>query len=192
MQNTEPPITHDPAGQATAQQPDTGRRARRRAGLRGTSLGICMMLIAQLILGVGVNLYVHVPAADQGHGLGTALGRALTSPPATLAAHAALGTLLLVAAVNVLARALRARHKLAIAASVTGLAAIAGAAVSGASFVSDRRALLEVAGLELTVQGLDAIDGTLILDIKPYAAEFQPTGPVREPTWMRELIAHYY
>jgi len=53
-------------------------------------------------------------------------------------------------------------------------------------------ALLEVSGLELTVQGLDAIDGTPILDIKPYATEFQPTGPVREPTWMRELMAQYY
>ncbi len=52
--------------------------------------------------------------------------------------------------------------------------------------------LLEVAGLELTVRGLDAIDGTPILDIKPYAAEFQPAGPVREPAWMRELMAHYY
>ena len=71
MQNTEPPITHGPAGRGTAQQPDTDRRALRRAGLRGTSLGICVMLIAQLILGVGVNLYVHVPAADQGHGPGT-------------------------------------------------------------------------------------------------------------------------
>ncbi len=53
-------------------------------------------------------------------------------------------------------------------------------------------ALLEVSGQELTVQGLDAIDGTPILDIKPYATEFQPTGPVREPTWMRELMAQYY
>ena len=53
-------------------------------------------------------------------------------------------------------------------------------------------ALLEVAGLELTVQGLDAIDGTPILDIKPYAVEFQPAGAVRQPAWMRELMAHYY
>ena len=150
MQNTEPPITQDPAVQATAQQADIGLHARRRAGLRGTSLGICVMLIAQLILGVAVNLYVRVPAADQGHGLGTALGRALTSPPVTLAAHAALGTLLLIAAVNVLVRALRARHKLAIAASATGLAAIVGAAVSGASFVSDSRAGASMAMAVLT------------------------------------------
>jgi len=42
------------------------------------------------------------------------------------------------------------------------------------------------------VQGLDAIDGTPILDIKPYAVEFQPAGSVRQPAWMRELMAHYY
>ena len=68
----------------------------------------------------------------------------------TLAAHAALGTLLLIAAVNVLVRALRARHKLAIAASATGLAAIAGAAVSGASFVRDSRADASMAMAALT------------------------------------------
>jgi len=150
MQNTEPPITQDPAVQATAQQADIGLHARQRAGLRAASLGICVMLIAQLILGVAVNLYVRVPAADQGRGLGTALGRALTSPPVTLAAHAALGTLLLIAAVNVLVRALRARHKLAIAASATGLAAIVGAAVSGASFVNDSRAGASMAMAVLT------------------------------------------
>ena len=100
MPNTEPATSQDVVGQETARQPDAD--ARRRAGLRATSLGICLMLIAQLILGLGVNWYVYVPAAGQGHGLGTALGRALTNPPATLAAHAALGTLLLIAAVNVL------------------------------------------------------------------------------------------
>ena len=42
------------------------------------------------------------------------------------------------------------------------------------------------------MQGLDAIDGTPILDIKPYAVEFQPDGSVRQPAWMRELMAHYY
>ncbi len=171
MPNTEPAISQDVAGQGTAQQPDADRRARRRAGLRGTSLGICVMLIAQVILGVGVNLYVHVPAADQGHGVGTALGRALTSPPATLAAHAALGTLLLVAAVNVLTRAIQARHKLAIAASATGLAAIAGAAVSGASFVSDSRAGASMAMAVLTGVALLCYLGNLfVVRPRPTAA----------------------
>ncbi len=52
--------------------------------------------------------------------------------------------------------------------------------------------LLRVSGLELTVRGLDAIDGTPILDIKPYATGFQPAGPVREPAWIRELMRDYY
>jgi tRNA (adenine37-N6)-methyltransferase len=55
-----------------------------------------------------------------------------------------------------------------------------------------RCALLDVAGLELTVRGLDAIAGTPILDIKPYTTEFQPHDPVREPAWMRKLMADYY
>jgi tRNA (adenine37-N6)-methyltransferase len=55
-----------------------------------------------------------------------------------------------------------------------------------------RCALLAVTGLELTVRGLDAIDGTPILDIKPYATGFEPKTSVREPAWMRELMADYY
>lgn len=49
--------------------------------------------------------------------------------------------------------------------------------------------LLHADGLELTVQGLDAIDGTPILDIKPYAAGFGPQGPVHEPDWIRDSCA---
>jgi tRNA-Thr(GGU) m(6)t(6)A37 methyltransferase TsaA len=52
--------------------------------------------------------------------------------------------------------------------------------------------LLAVDGLELTVRGLDAIDGTPVLDIKPFATALQPAGPVREPPWMRELMREYY
>ena len=169
MPNTEPATSQDVVGQETARQPDAD--ARRRAGLRATSLGICLMLIAQLILGLGVNWYVYVPAAGQGHGLGTALGRALTNPPATLAAHAALGTLLLVAAVNVLTRAIQARPKPAIAASAIGLAAIAAPAVSGASFVSDRRAGASMAMAVLTGVALLCCLGNLFVVLpRPTAA----------------------
>lgn len=55
-----------------------------------------------------------------------------------------------------------------------------------------RCVLLRAEGLTLTVQGLDAIDGTPILDIKPYATGFQPQGPVTEPGWMTELMRAYY
>jgi tRNA (adenine37-N6)-methyltransferase len=52
--------------------------------------------------------------------------------------------------------------------------------------------LVAVDGLELTVRGLDAVDGTPVLDIKPYVEEFAPKGPVREPAWIRELMRAYY
>jgi hypothetical protein len=108
------------------------------------------MLLAQYGLGMGVNLYARVPAADRGTGLAVALGRALTSQPAILAAHAVLGLLLLVAGISVLARAVLARHRRAIAASAAGLAALIGAAVSGAAFVSDGHAAASMAMAVLT------------------------------------------
>lgn len=113
------------------------RQARRRSALRTNSAAICVMLLVQYGLGMGVNLYAQVPAADQGTGLAVAVGRALTSQPAVLAAHTALGLLMLVAGISVLARAIRARHRQAIAASAVGLAAIVAAAFSGAAFVSN-------------------------------------------------------
>jgi len=113
------------------------RLARRRSALRTNSAAICVMLLVQYGLGMGVNLYARIPAADQGSGLAVAVGRALTSQPAVLAAHAAVGLLMLVAGISVLARAIRARHRKAIATSAGGLAAIIAAAFSGAAFVSN-------------------------------------------------------
>ena len=47
-------------------------------------------------------------------------------------------------------------------------------------------------GRVLTVAGLDAIDGTPVLDIKPVMAEFLPRSPVRQPDWSRELMKNYW
>src|SRR5229473_3289629 len=152
----------------TAPHADTARQARRIAGLRGNSLGISLMLSAEYGLGIGVSLYVHIPAADRGNGIASALGRALTSQPVVLAVHAGLGLLLLVAAVNVLTRAIRARHRFAIAASVTGLLAIGGAAVSGASFVSDGKAGASMAMAVLTGIALVCYLGNLF-GVRPTA-----------------------
>lgn len=52
--------------------------------------------------------------------------------------------------------------------------------------------LLGVDGTRLTVQGLDAIAGTPILDIKPVLSGFLPRGPVREPDWARAIMAAYW
>ena len=53
-------------------------------------------------------------------------------------------------------------------------------------------ALVAVAGTRLTVRGLDAIDGTPVLDIKPVLSGFLPRGAVREPAWAREIMAGYW
>ena len=44
----------------------------------------------------------------------------------------------------------------------------------------------------LTVRGLDAIDGTPVLDIKPVMEEFLPRGEIRQPAWSHELMRHYW
>ncbi len=49
-----------------------------------------------------------------------------------------------------------------------------------------------VAGTTVDVAGLDAIDGTPVLDIKPWLAEHGPRGDVRQPAWSRELMADYW
>jgi tRNA-Thr(GGU) m(6)t(6)A37 methyltransferase TsaA len=52
--------------------------------------------------------------------------------------------------------------------------------------------LLAVESLAVTVAGLDAIDGTPVLDLKPYMSGFAPREAVREPAWAREIMADYW
>jgi tRNA-Thr(GGU) m(6)t(6)A37 methyltransferase TsaA len=53
--------------------------------------------------------------------------------------------------------------------------------------------LLAVEGLDLWVRGLDAVDGTPVLDVKPYMREFEPAPTeVRQPAWATELMAQYW
>ena len=52
--------------------------------------------------------------------------------------------------------------------------------------------LLSADGLALRVRGLDAIDGTPVLDIKPVMKGFLPRGEVREPEWAKALMAGYW
>jgi tRNA-Thr(GGU) m(6)t(6)A37 methyltransferase TsaA len=44
----------------------------------------------------------------------------------------------------------------------------------------------------VTVRGLDAIDGTPVVDLKPYMVEFAPRTPVRQPRWSHELMREYW
>jgi tRNA (Thr-GGU) A37 N-methylase len=53
-------------------------------------------------------------------------------------------------------------------------------------------AIIAVEGRDLVVEGLDAIDGTPVLDIKPVLSGFLPRGEVREPAWAREIMESYW
>jgi tRNA-Thr(GGU) m(6)t(6)A37 methyltransferase TsaA len=52
--------------------------------------------------------------------------------------------------------------------------------------------IVRVDGTALEVEGLDAIDGTPVLDIKPVLGGFLPRGEVVEPAWAREIMAGYW
>ena len=52
--------------------------------------------------------------------------------------------------------------------------------------------IIGVNALELSVKGLDAIDGTPVLDIKPVMTGFLPRSEVKEPEWARELMKDYW
>lgn len=53
-------------------------------------------------------------------------------------------------------------------------------------------AITGVAGTILRVRGLDAIDGTPVIDIKPVLSGFLPRGALREPDWAAEIMRDYW
>jgi len=52
--------------------------------------------------------------------------------------------------------------------------------------------IIEHTSRTLTVAGLDALDGTPVIDIKPVMREFLPRGEVRQPAWASELMKNYW
>jgi tRNA (Thr-GGU) A37 N-methylase len=44
----------------------------------------------------------------------------------------------------------------------------------------------------IDVEGLDAIDGTPVLDLKPHLVQFGARGEVHQPHWVDELMVSYF
>jgi len=115
-------------GPQTAAPPSTQKAESRQAGLRQANLAVLILLAIQFALGIGVNLYVTLPAA--GHpGHASWFGNGVL-----LALHAALGMFLILAAIFVLVRAIMARNATLIVTSAAGLVAILLAAYFGSGF----------------------------------------------------------
>jgi hypothetical protein len=101
--------------------------SRQLAALRGNCMGAAVLLIIEFALGIGVNLYVSVPAHKAF--FSTVFGSAV------LTAHAAVALVLLGAAIAALVRAIRGRRLIAF--TSVGLAAILAAGIAGASFAGN-------------------------------------------------------
>ena len=52
--------------------------------------------------------------------------------------------------------------------------------------------IVAVDGLAIEVEGLDAIDGAPVMDIKPVLKGFLPRGEVTEPAWAAEIMKDYW
>ena len=102
------------------------------ARLRRASLAALVLLLAEYGIGMYVNLYVTVPAADHGHSVGSAV----SNGPVILSAHAVIGLLLGLSALAVLVLSIIARRPGVIVISVAGLIALAVASMAGSSFTS--------------------------------------------------------
>lgn len=98
------------------------------ASLRGNCMGAAVLLIVQFALGIGINLYVTLPAHKAF--FSTVFGSAV------LAAHVIVALLLLGASISALIRAIRAHR--AIVFTALGLAAIVVAWIGGSSFVNSQ------------------------------------------------------
>ncbi len=52
--------------------------------------------------------------------------------------------------------------------------------------------LISVEANMIVVQGLDAIDGTPVLDIKPYVPAFDRVDDANVPAWMEQIMDGYF
>jgi hypothetical protein len=121
-------------------QPGQAVQASRRLAV---NFAACLLLLAQYLLGMAVNIYVVLPASHPGasasdYFTGAASGLAWVIPdgPAWAGAHAAFGLALVLAAFAGIALTRGQRSRVATALSVLGALAILGAAFNGVSFLN--------------------------------------------------------
>ena len=185
------PARYDPA----KYEPAPGRG---RPGLRRVSAAALVMLVLQYGLGMILNFYVEVPAADAHAGIITEIRTA----PLALTAHALLGVALVGTAILAVARALALRDRLLAVLAAAGLAAIVGAFVAGEMFVKNGEdstsfamamltgaALLSYLALLVTAgrtqPGVDRQTGPLLVSV-PAARPSEDTGEYPDDGWGAE------
>ena len=111
--------------------------------LRALTAIILVLLAAQFLVGVLVNLYVQVPAVHPGanapeyfSGVVLGVAWALLHAPLWLQLHAIVGLLLFIASVLLIGFAIAARRRAWIILSIIGLFGIIAGGFNGASFMN--------------------------------------------------------
>jgi tRNA-Thr(GGU) m(6)t(6)A37 methyltransferase TsaA len=52
--------------------------------------------------------------------------------------------------------------------------------------------LVKISGCEVVIRGLDAVNGTPVLDIKPYYPHYDSPAKVQVPEWVDRLMVDYF
>ncbi len=105
---------------------------------RGAQFVACLLLVAQYLLGMVVNLFVTIPAHRPGNyfaGAVSGIALAMRNGPAWLAVHVAFGLALVVASLIIAATSSGNGRGVAVTSGLGSLAII-GAAFNGASFLA--------------------------------------------------------
>lgn len=110
--------------------------------LRRAHLSMSLLLLAQFVLGMAVNLFVSIPmhhpgahSSDYLAGSAQSIGWAIPHGGVWLALHVSLGLALILGGIGVILLAVRSGSRVAVGTAVLGGAAILGAAFNGASFL---------------------------------------------------------
>jgi hypothetical protein len=102
-------------------------------GVRRACLAALVALVIQYGIGIFLNLYVTIPAADQHAGM----MQEITTAPFALTVHAVLGLALIGTALVLVARAVKLADRLLAGLAMIALAGIGGAFAAGEIFVRD-------------------------------------------------------
>jgi hypothetical protein len=115
----------------------------RSPALRVSFLYALVMLIAQFMLGMAVNLFVKIPTDHPGSnppeyfsGVAQSVTWAILHGHILLAIHAGFGLVLVIAAVGTMVQAIQARRRGLIISSAFGFIGVLGAGFNGGSYLN--------------------------------------------------------
>ncbi|HEX7264344.1 MAG TPA: hypothetical protein VF383_09235 [Candidatus Dormibacteraeota bacterium] len=133
----------------------------RSPALRVSFLYALVMLIAQFMLGMAVNLFVKIPTDHPGSnppeyfsGVAQSVVWAILHGHILLAIHAGFGLVLVIAAVGTMVQAIQARRRGLIISSVLGFIGVLGAGFNGGSYLNyhqDFSSMLMATGFAIAV-----------------------------------------